>query len=128
MILIADSGSTKTDWALVDRHQAVVEIKTKGLNPFQVSGDEIANEVRSSLLPHLPTVALDAVYFYGAGCTPEKQPAVEQALRSVLTVKGSCTVASDMLGRPLPSAVTSRVSPASLAQEAIHVLMTASAS
>lgn len=98
MILIADSGSTKTDWALVDRHQAVVEIKTKGLNPFQVSGDEIANEVRSSLLPHLPTVALDAVYFYGAGCTPEKQPAVEQALRSVLTVKGSCTVASDMLG------------------------------
>lgn len=98
MILIADSGSTKTDWALADHHQAVREIKTKGLNPFQVSGDEIADEVRSSLLPHLPTVALDAVYFYGAGCTPEKQPAVEQALRSVLTVKGSCTVASDMLG------------------------------
>lgn len=98
MILIADSGSTKTDWALADRHQAIVEIKTKGLNPFQVSGDEIAEELRSSLLPHLPTVALDAVYFYGAGCTPEKQPVVEQALRSVLTVNGACTVASDMLG------------------------------
>jgi N-acetylglucosamine kinase-like BadF-type ATPase len=98
MILIADSGSTKTDWALVDHHQAVREIKTKGLNPFQVSGDEIAAELRSSLLPLMPTTALDAIYFYGAGCTPEKQPVVEQALRSVLTVSGPCTVASDMLG------------------------------
>lgn len=98
MILIADSGSTKTDWALVDQHQAFLEIKTKGLNPFQVSGDEIAEEIRTSLLPQLPAAALDAVYFYGAGCTPEKQPLVERALRSVLTVSGACTVASDMLG------------------------------
>ena len=52
MILIADSGSTKTDWALVDNHQAVKEIKTQGLNPFQVSGEQIAAEIRSALLPH----------------------------------------------------------------------------
>ena len=98
MILIADSGSTKTDWALVDDHQAVKEIKTQGLNPFQVSGDQIAAEIRSALLPHLPTTEVDAVYFYGAGCTPEKQPIVEQALRDTLTIRNHCTVASDMLG------------------------------
>ena len=63
MILIADSGSTKTDWALVDNHQAVKEIKTQGLNPFQVSGEQIAAEIRSALLPHLPTTEVDAVYF-----------------------------------------------------------------
>ena len=98
MILIADSGSTKTDWALVDNHQAVKEIKTQGLNPFQVSGEQIAAEIRSALLPHLPTTEVDAVYFYGAGCTPEKQPIVEQALRDTLTIRNHCTVASDMLG------------------------------
>ncbi|HBN46246.1 MAG TPA: ATPase [Prevotella sp.] len=98
MILIADSGSTKTDWALVDNHHAVREIKTRGLNPFQVSEEEITEEIRSELLPHLPTSIVDAVHFYGAGCTPEKQPLVEQALRSALTVNGTCTVASDMLG------------------------------
>ncbi len=98
MILIADSGSTKTDWALVDDHQAVKEIKTQGLNPFQVSGEQIAVEIRSALLPHLPTTEVDAVYFYGAGCTPEKQPIVEQALRDTLTIRSHCTVASDMLG------------------------------
>ncbi len=98
MILIADSGSTKTDWALVDNHRAVKELKTRGLNPFQLSGEQIAAELRTNLLPLLSGVAVDAVYFYGAGCTPEKQPVVEQALRSVLAVGGQCTVASDMLG------------------------------
>lgn len=98
MILIADSGSTKTDWALVDNHQVVREIKTKGLNPFQVSEEEIAEEIRSELLPHLPSPVVDTVHFYGAGCTPEQQPFVEQALRSALSINGTCTVASDMLG------------------------------
>lgn len=98
MILIADSGSTKTDWALVDNHQVIQEIKTKGLNPFQVSEEEIADEIRSELLPHLPSPVVYAVHFYGAGCTPEQQPCVEQALRAALTINGTCTVASDMLG------------------------------
>ncbi len=98
MILIADSGSTKTDWALVDQHHAIREIKTKGLNPFQVSADEIAAEIRASLLPQLPATNIDSVCFYGAGCTTEKQPLMEQALRSALPINGECTVASDMLG------------------------------
>ena len=78
MILIADSGSTKTDWALVDNHQAVKEIKTQGLNPFQVSGEQIAAEIRSALLPHLPTTEVDAVYFYGAGCPTGTCPSMRR--------------------------------------------------
>ena len=98
MILIADSGSTKTDWALVHHHEAQTRIQTLGLNPFQMSGEQIAAEISTALLPQLPNSSVEAVYFYGAGCTPEKQPVVEQALRSVLTISGTCTVASDMLG------------------------------
>ncbi len=98
MILIADSGSTKTDWALVDNHKAIANVQTQGMNPFQVSGQQIAEEISTALLPHLPTTEVDEVFFYGAGCTPEKQPIVEEALRATLTIRRGCTVASDMLG------------------------------
>ncbi len=96
--LIADSGSTKTDWCLTHDGTPVCQVRTKGLNPFQMTAEEIEQEIRETLLPHLPTTEVDALYFYGAGCTPEKQPIVEQSLRHCLTITGRCEVASDMLG------------------------------
>ena len=71
MILIADSGSTKTDWALVENGKAVKELRTKGMNPFQMSEEEIAEEVRTSLIEQMQTNEVDEVHFYGAGCTKE---------------------------------------------------------
>src|SRR3712207_7302102 len=72
MILLADSGSTKTDWCVVDNGQAALTIKTKGTNPFFQTEEEIAEEIKSSLFPSLPTTQIEDVYFYGAGCTLEK--------------------------------------------------------
>ncbi len=96
-ILIADGGSTKAQWCLLADGKPVAESRTTGLNPFQMSGDEIAHTLRQDLLPALPTAEVDGVYFYGAGCTPEKQPVVAAALRGVFSVKGACEVRSDML-------------------------------
>lgn len=96
--LIADSGSTKTDWCLIRQDGTTQRVQTKGLNPFQMTEDDIVSEIKSALLPELGTTAADAVYFYGAGCTIEKQPLVAQALRACLTISGPCEVASDMLG------------------------------
>jgi len=97
MILLADSGSTKTDWGLVENGKLIKNIRTRGMNPFQMSEEEIAEEIKTSLVPELPSTTIDNIYFYGAGCTPEKQPIVERALRANLTVTGVCEVASDML-------------------------------
>ena len=97
MILLADSGSTKTDWGIVENGTLVKKIRTRGMNPFQMSEDEIAEEIKTSLVPELPSSTIDNIYFYGAGCTPEKQPIVERSLRKNLTVTGVCEVASDML-------------------------------
>lgn len=103
-ILIADSGSTKTDWCLLTDGETTGEVHTKGMNPFQMTEDEMTTELRTALLPELCRLAdthapaLAEVYFYGAGCTPEKQPVVERALRTALTIEGRCEVASDMLG------------------------------
>ena len=68
MILIADSGSTKTDWCVVEKGKLIQQVSTKGTNPFFQSEEEISNEIATALLPQLTTNAFDAVYFYGAGC------------------------------------------------------------
>lgn len=98
MILLADSGSTKTDWGLVENGKLVKRLRTSGMNPFQMSEEAIIEEIKTHLVPELPGTVLDEVHFYGAGCTKEKQPIVERALRANLTINGECEVASDMLG------------------------------
>lgn len=98
MILLADSGSTKTDWGLVENGKLVKRLRTSGMNPFQMSEEAITEEIKIHLVPELPSTVLDEVHFYGAGCTKEKQPIVERALRANLTINGECEVASDMLG------------------------------
>ena len=79
MILIADSGSTKTDWCIVFNGTLIKRIGTKGINPFFQSEEEIQQELTASLLPQLPEGTINSVYFYGAGCTPEKAPVLRRS-------------------------------------------------
>ncbi|HIZ91265.1 MAG TPA: ATPase [Candidatus Bacteroides merdavium] len=98
MILIADSGSTKTDWCLVEHGEVLQQIFTKGTNPFFQSEEEISNEIAANLLPQLKTPEVDAVYFYGAGCAfPDKIETVRRAILRHLKVKGEVEVSTDML-------------------------------
>ena len=98
MILIADSGSTKTDWCVVENGQPIQQISTKGINPFFQSEEEISNEIATSLLPQLKSNALDAVYFYGAGCGfPDKIAMVHRAITKHLQIKREVEVNTDML-------------------------------
>lgn len=98
MILIADSGSTKTDWCVVENGQLIQQIFTKGINPFFQSEEEISNEIATTLLPQLKKNELDAVYFYGAGCGfPDKIEMVHRAITRHLQVKDEVEVNTDML-------------------------------
>lgn len=95
MKLVADSGSTKTAWAVVENPNHV--IKTDGINPIFMDSDAIENTLRNQLVPHL-TEAITEVYFYGAGCAnQEKNNVVKQALQAVFgDIK--IEIASDLLG------------------------------
>ena len=73
MILIADSGSTKTDWCIVFNDTPIKRMGTKGINPFFQSEEEIQQELTHSLLPQLPEGTINSVFFYGAGCTPRSE-------------------------------------------------------
>jgi len=97
MILIADGGSTKTDWCVSEQGKQLKRITTHGINPYFLSEDAITEEIRLSLLPKLKTQTFEALYFYGAGCLPEKIPMMQNALGKQLTAK-TIEVNSDMLG------------------------------
>ena len=94
MILIADSGSTKTDWCIVFNDTPIKRIGTKGINPFFQSEEEIQQELTHSLLPQLPEGTINSVFFYGAGCTPEKAPVLRRAIADSLPVISSNRIAS----------------------------------
>ena len=70
MKLIADSGSTKTDWVLIDGTTVVARYLTQGINPFHQSENDILTILRLELLPQLPSDRLQAtddalqIYFY----------------------------------------------------------------
>ena len=94
--LIADSGSTKTDWRVIDANGQIHQAKTQGLNPYHQSADEIAGVLQTALVPQL-SISVEQIFFYGAGCAnPSVNQTVEQALRQ--TFPGSdVQVASDLL-------------------------------
>jgi N-acetylglucosamine kinase-like BadF-type ATPase len=96
MILIADGGSTKTEWCVAKQGKQVQRILTKGINPYFQSEEEIISEIQSALVPKLKTATFGAVYFYGAGCLPEKIPMMQQLLGKYLDVK-TIEVNSDIL-------------------------------
>lgn len=81
MILIADSGSTKTDWRALDEAGNITQARCAGLNPYYQSSDEVFNELHKVLKPQL-VPGIRKVYFYGAGCSAEdKKTLMKSALR-----------------------------------------------
>jgi N-acetylglucosamine kinase-like BadF-type ATPase len=81
MILIADSGSTKTDWRLISDSGEQKEIHTSGINPQYLNANQIYSIVSAGILPHLQQQMPSAIYYYGAGCSSaDRNRAVEEAL------------------------------------------------
>ena len=78
-ILIADSGSTKTDWSLIDgQGQVVMTCKTQGINPIHMQDAEVLQILKSELiLPESPR----EVYFYGSGVTEAMKPRMNSLLQ-----------------------------------------------
>lgn len=98
MLLIADSGSSKTEWRLINEEaQTLFSVQTQGLNPYFVSQDKIVDVLASFIKPIAGKV--ERVFFYGAGCgLPVKSLTVKKAIEDTLQVQVSCEVEGDILG------------------------------
>ena len=79
MMLIADSGSTKTTWCMIDCDNSVKTCTTGGINPFQLGLEEIVHLLETEFT--LSRIAISGIWFYGAGCAfPDKNRMVADAL------------------------------------------------
>lgn len=95
--LIADCGSTTTDWAVVTENRTIRIIKTRGINPVHQDDKTIVDIIGRELCPTL-NLHPEQLFFYGAGCAGGK---VNDRLFTLLSDFFPCTeitVASDLLG------------------------------
>ena len=104
MKLIADSGSTKTDWCLCNGDTVLTTIQSQGINPYHQAEEAIEQVLRNELLPQLSknpefnSQSSIKVIYYGAGCANETAcNRVKEAIHKVLNTK-DITVHSDLLG------------------------------
>lgn len=97
MILIADGGSTKTRWCLLEMNGHKDYFDTEGYNPYFVGRDYILGSLHKNLLPLIENHKITRVNFYGAGCLAEKTSIVEDALQLAFP-KAQVYVAVDLLG------------------------------
>jgi glucosamine kinase len=88
-ILLADSGSTKTDWILLKDNQIIKKVFTIGFNPYFQNKDQISNAIYAQLLPHIADVVneIEKIYYYGAGCSnPENCNIVKAGIGSIIKI------------------------------------------
>jgi len=98
MILIADSGSTKTDWLILKKDQQEIHFKSPGLNPFYLNRQEILTEIEQYFPKTIPVAAIEQIFFYGAGCGTLKMKATLHDILQFHFPNAEVAVNNDILG------------------------------
>ncbi len=94
-VLIADSGSTKTDWAFMG-----MRMQTQGINPFHQDEDTIRGILKDELLPQLTSDIrhLTSILFYGSGVRPELEEKMIRLLGEAFPQTAHIEAHGDLLG------------------------------
>jgi glucosamine kinase len=82
MKLIADSGSTKTEWRTVDDKGNISQFRSEGINPYYQSLEDIQGVIKEGLNDFIDQ-NITSIYFYGAGCSSTKN--IEKVRSSIET-------------------------------------------
>ena len=96
-LLLAESGSTKTDWCYLKKGEQPRFFKTSGINPYLQTRETIAHLIREELPPAATDIAPKEIHFYGAGAgNKKKQAEVTEALGDVFGAR-KIRVQGDMM-------------------------------
>ncbi len=99
MIIVADSGSSKCDWAYFDSiDKKIVSFETIGLNPHFIESKEIIDYLNNNNFISSISNKISTVYFYGAGCSEtNKINKLKKILIKVFS-KSKIVIEHDLLG------------------------------
>lgn len=98
MKLIADSGSTKTDWRLIDEFNNIHQAQSIGLNPYFTSESEIIEALTTGPLKLFAPDEIEEVHFYGAGCSSEGPIKIMEDAMSKVYKTADLYIEHDLLG------------------------------
>src|SRR5215218_2929126 len=86
--LIADSGATKAEWALLNNGEKKT-LFTQGISPYFLNTEQVAELVQNELANKLKNVDIEEIYYYGTGCAnPQNAKSIKKALKSVFSTAG----------------------------------------
>lgn len=71
MILIADSGSTKTDWRLIDAQNHIHQFSSVGINPYFHTAETVYKALGEINFNEFSPADISEVHFYGAGISAD---------------------------------------------------------
>lgn len=97
MKLIADCGSTKIDWVVLDGEKVVGTATTSGMNALMMSVEEMSERIKKELVPQIESSSITEVYYYGAGCIGQACNDVAEAVRKNFANVNVVEVNSDLL-------------------------------
>ncbi len=98
MILVADCGSTKIDWCLLNNGKVEKQVFTMGMNAVMLTEEEMRTRIADELVAELEGYTVEEVYFYGAGCiSPEVCGNVQRAIAANLPSAKKIEVHTDLL-------------------------------
>jgi N-acetylglucosamine kinase-like BadF-type ATPase len=97
MILIADGGSTKTHWCLVDKNSDLQEFKSEGYNPYFVNADYIQESLLKALPPTINPVLVEKIHFYGAGVHGKEKVMILQKAFQDIFINAEIFIEHDLL-------------------------------
>jgi N-acetylglucosamine kinase-like BadF-type ATPase len=102
MILVADSGSTKCDWILIDSQSNQHKTNSMGFNPFFHDADLVYSKLMENDLFIEYRNQVSEVYFYGAGCSSEaRNTIIANGLKRVFSSADTVQVDHDLKGAAL---------------------------
>ena len=97
MMMIADSGSTKTNWCFINDLGKKICFETEGYNPYFINTEYISNSLRDNIPDTIRGEKIDELFFYGAGCASGRDDIIEQALQKIFPGV-RISIEMDMLG------------------------------
>ena len=97
MILVADSGSTKTEWKIIRDGKPGESLFSAGINPYFLPVDDIHLLLRNEL-SELEGVSFEKIYFYGTGCNSEAKNNVVREAINRFCKAGEVFIGTDLLG------------------------------
>lgn len=95
MILIAESGSSKTDWLLVS-NESETKLSSKGYNP-QIASSSFILEDLNDCFKKIDVSTIEDIFFYGAGCAAESSKNKLQKILCIFFTNSRITIESDLL-------------------------------